>query len=228
MEYVDTLKRLREPRVFSLFGTVGSVIGFLSSILPAAVYEGSEGQVYSIFNHFISELGELGVSELAWVFNVGLILAGLAFIPFMIGLGLHLENIIAKVAMVVGVFSSITIVFMGIYPMNYRGAHALAALSFFFSGLFMAGLWSLAIIFQREPRIHRGLSLFGFISTACFVAFVSVGTTNLDPVSERPDFWLLPTLEWAVYFSIIGYLLAVSLYARLRTEHRNGSSLSES
>ncbi|TFG05928.1 DUF998 domain-containing protein [Candidatus Thorarchaeota archaeon] len=215
------LKRLSEPQVFSGFGIVASLIGILSVVLPGLVYEGTEGEAYSIFNHFISELGEIGVSDLAWVFNGGLILAGLAFIPFMIGLGIYLQNLLAKIAMVVGVFSAITIVLVGVFPMNYSAEHALAALSFFFSGLFMTGLWSLAIIFQSEKRVPKKLSVLGIVSTASFLAFLSAGSGDFAPLDGRPDFLLLPTLEWAVYFSIVGYLMVIALFIWMRT-HPNG------
>jgi hypothetical membrane protein len=227
MDRHNTLKRLRKPQVFSFFGIVASMIGILSVVLPGLVYEGAEGDVYSVFNHFISELGEIGVSDLAWVFNGGLILAGLAFIPFMIGLGMYLRNLIAKIAMVVGVFSAITIVLVGAFPMNYSAEHTLAALSFFFSGLFMTGLWSFAIIFQSETRVPRGLSVLGFFSTASFVAFLTAGSGDFDPAAGRPDFLLLPTLEWAVYFSIVGYLMVVALFVWIRTRHEENQNLDE-
>ena len=43
-----------------------------------------------MFNHYVSELGELGVSEFAMMFNVGMMIAGIFFIPFMFGLGLYI------------------------------------------------------------------------------------------------------------------------------------------
>ncbi len=40
-------------------------------------YEGTQGDAYSVLNHFTSKLGEIGVCYLRWVFNRGLIVAGL-------------------------------------------------------------------------------------------------------------------------------------------------------
>ena len=54
-----------------------------TSVVTALAYTGSKGQPYSPLNHWVSELGEVGVSELASVFNVGLIIGGLCFAVFM-------------------------------------------------------------------------------------------------------------------------------------------------
>jgi hypothetical membrane protein len=189
---------------------MGSVVGLIFILTPQIFYEGALGEPFSMFNHYVSELGEIGVSELAWMFNIGMIIAGILFTPFMIGLGLYLNNIVSKIALLVGVFSCVSIIFVGIYPMNYVTGHTISAMSFFLSGLVMTLLWALAILVQKENRVHKGLSLGGFINMAIFTLFLygpweSSGGT-------RPEFSMSVTLEWAIYFAIVGYLLIVALY----------------
>jgi hypothetical membrane protein len=172
---------------------------------------GAEGEPFSMFNHAVSELGELGVSELAWMFNIGLFLAGILFIPFMIGLGLYIDNIVSKIAALGGVYSAVSVALVGVYPMNYNVEHSITAISFFLSGMVMTLLWAIAILAQKEGRIHKALSLGGFVNMAIFALFLygPFDGFGLDP---RPEFSMTITLEWAIYWAIVGYLLVLSLY----------------
>jgi hypothetical membrane protein len=203
-------KELVDERHFPLWGMVASLVGLVFILAPQLFYVGSEGEAFSMFNHAVSELGELGVSELAWMFNLGLFLAGILFMPFMIGLGLYINNIISKIAAVVGVYSSVSVALVGVYPMNYIVEHSITAASFFFSGMIMALLWAISILVQKEEKIHKGLSLGGFVNMTIFALFL------YGPWGEwggpRPEFSMRLTLEWAIYWAIVGYLLVLSLY----------------
>lgn len=204
------LKELVNEKHFPLWGLVASLVGLVFILTPQLFYVGSEGESFSMFNHAVSELGELGVSELAWMFNIGMVLAGILFIPFMIGLGLYIDNIISKITAVVGVYSAASIVLVGIYPMNYLYEHSIAAISFFLSGMVMTLLWGIAILVQKEVKIHKGLSLGGFINMTIFALFLYGPFGGFgDP---RPEFSMRLTLEWAIYWAIVGYLLVISLY----------------
>ena len=50
-------------------GFLGPAIMILGSLITAILYHGKKGGSYSILNHYISKLGEVGVSRLAPVFN---------------------------------------------------------------------------------------------------------------------------------------------------------------
>jgi len=197
---------------FPIWGIIGSIIGLVFILTPQTVYVGSHGEPFSMFNHYVSELGEIGVSEWAMMFNLGLMLAGILFFPFMIGLGLYLKNIVSKLAALVGVFSAIAIYMVGIFPMNFSAEHGLAAISFFLSGLVMTLLWAFGILAQKEVRIPKVFSLGGFINTAIFALFLYGPWEELSDFDPRPTFNMVVTLEWAIYFSIVGYLLILSLY----------------
>ncbi len=49
-----------DERHFPLWGLLASFVGLVFILTPALVYVSAEGEPFSIFNHFISELGELG------------------------------------------------------------------------------------------------------------------------------------------------------------------------
>lgn len=92
-------------RKYAYFGLAGAMVVLLCALVTALFYSAPAGEPYSLLNHFISELGEVGVSLLAWLFNLGLIAGSLLFIPFSLGLGLSLPGWLSKVG-------------MGIFPMN--------------------------------------------------------------------------------------------------------------
>lgn len=72
-------------RITCLAGLFGVLVIVLGVLVSALVFVGDYGEPFSILNHNISELGERGVSELAWLFNASLVLGGLGLIVFMGG-----------------------------------------------------------------------------------------------------------------------------------------------
>jgi len=212
MRKLDTVKKLVDEKHFPIWGLAGSFVGLVFILGSQLGYRGTEGEPYSIFNHYISELGEVGVAVFAWLFNLGMFVSGILFIPFMIGLGLYLRNIVGKLAGLVGVFSSVSIVFVGIYPMNFPMEHATAALSFFLSGMLMTALWALATVIQKESKIPKAFSMGGVTNVAIFALFLYGPWEGYGSWTTRPEFSMVTTLEWSIYFAIIGYLLAMAYY----------------
>ncbi|MFW9810838.1 MAG: DUF998 domain-containing protein [Candidatus Thorarchaeota archaeon] len=204
------LGELIDEEHFPFWGFAGSIVGLVFIVTPQFFYTGTLGEPFSMFNHAVSELGELGVSELAWMFNSGMFLAGILYIPFMVGLGLYLDNIISKIAAIGGVYSAVSIVLVGVYPMNYMYQHSVAAISFFLSGMVMTLLWAIAILVQKEVRIHKGMALGGFINMTVFALFLFGPWESLG--GPRPEFSMRLTLEWAIFWVIVGYLLALTIY----------------
>lgn len=221
MKLVEEIRIFVNERHFPQWGIIGSIIGFVFILTPQLFYTGTLGEPFSMFNHYVSELGELGVSEFAMMFNIGLMLAGIFFIPFMIGLGLYLNNFIGKIAAIVGAFSAISIYLVGIFPMNNEVMHGITAISFFLSGLVMTILWSFAILAQRNVKIPKILSLGGFINAAIFALFLYGPWESFGAI--RPAFSMQVTLEWAIYFAIVSYMFTLALY--VWRKERNGESL---
>ncbi|MDF1537478.1 MAG: DUF998 domain-containing protein [Candidatus Thorarchaeota archaeon] len=203
------IRALIDEKHFPLWGILGSITGIVMILTPMIPYVGTEGESFSIFRHYVSYLGHIGVSEFAWMFNIGMMVTGLIFVPFMIGLGMYLDNVISKIAGLVGVYTSVSIFFVGVFPMNYP-EHGPAAMSFFLSGLVMSVLWTLTILAQKEVRVPKILSLGGIINIFFFAAFLYWPYEQVPVLS--PPLSLVPTLEWGIYFAIVGYLLILALY----------------
>ncbi|MFA6560661.1 MAG: hypothetical protein WCV00_01975 [Verrucomicrobiia bacterium] len=153
-----------QQKLTSLCGLLGPVILVAGCAVTALPFHGEKGETYSLLNHLISELGVVGVSNLAAVFNGSLTIAGLIIAVFMAGLGRHLQTRLAHAAAVSGVVSGILCSIVGRIPMNDLVPHLWAAFSFFSCGLLTVGLFSLVIARDKEKKLPRWLVISGLMA----------------------------------------------------------------
>jgi hypothetical membrane protein len=215
-------------QAYPYFGIGGSLLIIASMLAAGLVYRGKDGERYSVLNHYISELGEVGVSRAAPIFNLGLIIGSLAFIPFITGLTFTLDNLWAKIGLAIGIWSTLSCVLVGVFPMNHMEAHKWVAVSYFRSGLVMVLLYSIAVFVQPAtivaiPKISNVAGLLAFF---CYAAFLFTMDTHkkkddepetLETESEkewvRPKVSRFTILEWAISFSNFLWFLIVALFA---------------
>jgi hypothetical membrane protein len=189
------------------------------------VYRGKRGERYSLLNHFISELGEVGVSLAAWFFNTGLLLGGLALLPYVILLGISFGSLLGWLGAVAGIVAVLGVAAVGVFPMNNLKFHVIAAMTYFRAGLMMVFLFGLAILFQPNgktvvPQAAALLSLLAFLAYGAFLTLPRAWKNEqkpadiLDPeqVPERPRLWALASLEWLVFFSTIAWLFGMTFF----------------
>src|SRR6187397_2957825 len=103
-----------------MFGSV--VLAFLSAV-AALVYTGTQGEGFSPLNHWISELGEMSVSEMGFLFNVGIFVSGICLAIFMTTLGVTRRTRLAWLYVPVGILSGVGGAFVGVFPMDSGGPH---------------------------------------------------------------------------------------------------------
>ena len=208
-----------------ILGFSGTGLVVLAVLYPSLVYRGKSGERYSLLNHYISELGELGVSRAAWIFNSCLLLAGLVMLPYVIGLGIAFGSLLGWLGTAAGIIAVLGVAAVGVFPMNNMKAHTIAAVTFFRAGLVMVFFFGMAIFFQPAgkvliPQSANLLSLLAFLSYGAFLALPLVGkkeqrpANNLDPQQEpeRPRIGALPALEWLVFFSTIVWLFGITFF----------------
>jgi hypothetical protein len=216
---------------YRYFGLAGCAIIGLASLYAALRYTGSQQERYSIFNHFISELGEFGVSSQARVFNLGLVLGGLTLVFFVAGLGLQLSGMWGWLGLLAGLWAAISLILVGLYPMNNLEAHGRVAISYFRAGLVMVLLFGIAIIAQPDGNsvIPKVANMAGVLAAGTYGAFLvmlrkpageesdsqDVEVLDADETRERPRFWLLPVMEWAVFFSTLIWFFCVAFVTLL-------------
>ena len=212
---------LAQVSVFKLAGLAGVILGLIGVTLPSLVYRGTKGEKYSFLNHYISELGETGVSTWAWVFNLGMILCGGCIVVASLSLGLLLPGLWAKAGLVLGVATGLALSMVGVFPMNKIKSHTIAAIAFFRGGLLMVLFFSLAIVLQssENPLVLRALGLVGMIPVSAFGFFIglmwSVRKENKDALDttefERPRVWKFAIAEWSILYSFVLWILVVAL-----------------
>lgn len=211
---------------FGWFGLTGSGVITLGIMISALAYRGRRGERYSLLNHFISELGEAGVSPAAWAFNTGMILGGLLLVFFILGLGQALGGVLGLLSLLAGLTATLSAALVGVFPMNNLKPHVWAAMTYFRSGLVMVVLFGVAILFQppQAQVISPWANLLSLLAVACYASFLFLSghkssddevAVNLDPsvVPERPRIWLLTVLEWSVFFSTMIWLFGVALFS---------------
>lgn len=209
--------------IYTIFGLTASGIVVLAVVYSTLVYRGKRGERYSLLNHFISELGELGISKGAWAFNLGLILCGLFLLPYVVWLGIVFRSVLGWLGVGAGVIAGLGVAAVGVFPMNNLKPHGRAAMTFFRGGLVMVIFFGLAILFQPAgnivvPKLANILSILAVAAYGSFL-FLLTGPKkdkqdweSLDP-EKKPDrsrFWILPFLEWMVFFATIFWLFGMT------------------
>jgi hypothetical membrane protein len=203
-------------RWFALSGVIGTSVIAIGSIISAVAYVGSKGEPYSPLNHWVSELGQTGVSELAGLFNLSLIVGGALFAIFMVGLAAVRTGWLRFLYGAIGVAAGIAGAFVGVYPMNNLDLHGIAALTFFNLGWIAVGLASIDFLRNRDPRFPWWLAVIGGLTVVAFLGFLYVlapllSGDGLAAPDVRPDIWIVPILEWAVLIGILAWVFLTGL-----------------
>ncbi len=201
----------RKLTVYGGYGGAGAVL--LTTMAAAIFYRGNQEESFSFFTHFISELGEEGVSSLAAVFNLGLILSGIGMAAFFIGLAFYIRNWYTYIVSAIGVYAAVNASLVGVFPMNNIEPHTKVAMAFFQYGQYTLVLYTFYILLSRQGKLPRWTAISALLSAASFIAFLRVaGAEGLSEAESslaefvRPDFWWMPTLEWAVFFTLIAWV----------------------
>ncbi|HZU87441.1 MAG TPA: DUF998 domain-containing protein, partial [Anaerolineaceae bacterium] len=143
-------------------------------IIASISYKGRKHERYSLFNHFISELGEVGISKNAQAFNIGMIIGGILFLPLMIGLGLRLNTVFGWLGTTFGLVAAISATLVGVFSMERLTPHRRAAMTFFRSGLLTVLFFTIAIFTQsgEQKLIPLGVNIIGIIALASYSTFL--------------------------------------------------------
>ena len=214
---VRTISVVVTPRRLAVLGltSVGVIVaGMLVSAIP---YSGYEGEAYSPFNHFVSELGEIGASRLAWAFNLAIVLGGMGLGTFLLLLTDRLTGRVRTALIVAGVVAGVSGTLVGVFPMDYVGIHRIVSVVFFLTGWIVAGLFSVWLLATPEAGFPRWLLIPGTATVAISWAFIAVystyiGTDAAGRILNRPDpFWGIAYLEWASLLSLLLWFASVSL-----------------
>ena len=123
-------------QVFLYLTLAGALIILTGTVISMIPYRDRNGERYSMRNHFISELGEVGVSKEAWGFNTGMTIGGWLFLPLMLVMGIQLSSVLGWIGAGLGMVSGVAAAMVGVYSMERLTPHRKAAMTFFHSGLY--------------------------------------------------------------------------------------------
>jgi hypothetical membrane protein len=210
------------PRIAPRAGLLGAATIGVCAFLAAVAYRGTAGEAYSPLNHFVSELGEPGVSALGFVFNAGLIVGGLCFGAFLLGLGEARGGPLAAAYGVIGGIAGLAGALVGVFPVTQLQAHTLAAATYFNLGWISIALATLDVLLRPDPRFPGWLALPGFISVTLFLGFIAAyasrtqsGGNGLEPPTTRAGLDPVTIFEWlAVLGSLAWTALTAGAWAR--------------
>lgn len=210
-------------------GVAGCAVVVATSLVAVIAYRGVHGERFSPLNHFISELGEIGVSRLARLFNAGLIAGGALLVPFFLLLGLALSGIPAKVSIAAGVAAAVSLAFVGVFPLNRIGRHRVVAVAFFRAGLAAVLLDVLTMWTQPVAPAPAAIDVVGLVAVASYALFLILIATRVKQGAgaasaihllaerariDRPRFWSIPAVEWLVFISTIGWCISLGMTVR--------------
>ena len=208
-------------------GIAGAAVVALASLVTALAYRGTEGEPYSPLTHYVSELGERGVSHLADLFNAGLVFGGAAFLVFALGFAKARTGRLRLACGALGCLAGLFGMGVGLLPMNTLAAHAIAAAGFFNTGWMMVAAASVEVARRPDRRFPRRLAVVGAATVAVFLTFIEVFAT--DPLATanrfgapdpRPGFWWVAALEWASVAALLAWVALASATWRRGREGR--------
>ena len=189
------------------------LVGILAAAIP---YRGYAGEAYSPLSHFISELGEVAASRLAWLFNLCLVIGGIGLGAFLLLLSGRLAGRYRTALTVVGLLAGASGALVGVFPMDYHLTHRVVADVFFVTGWLIAVIFSLRLLTEPGSVFPRWLVAPGTVVVSVFLAFIAVYSTY-HPVDadarilDRPDVWTVPMFEWASLLSLLAWFVCVSV-----------------
>lgn len=216
------LERWKNFKFGGLFGVLGPLLICLGILISALSYTGVQGQSYNLLNHFVSELGEIGTSDLALAFNLSLILGGLFNAGFMAWLPFQFRGWIRYPLLLIGLSAALFGALVGFFPMNALDEHIFVALLFFDLGLLTALVYSLVILLSKGHNLPRWLAIPGIVNAIGFFIFTNFPSQFEEGIdfqdgmgglmANRPDFIPLALMEWIIILGVIAWFLIMGIY----------------
>lgn len=206
-------------QVTYLTGLVGSTSIILASLISGLAYTGTDGQPYSPLNHFVSELGQVSVSQLAAVFNIGLILGGGLIVVYMVGLAQLMRGPLRYIFGLIGIVAGISGVLVGVFPMDQLALHSFVATIFFNTCWIAVALFCAYLLLTKPPLVSRWVLIPGLITVISSILFLREIFTirSLAAPSERPAFFAATVFEWLVVIGVLVWTFSVAWVLRRHT-----------
>ncbi|MBY9006231.1 MAG: DUF998 domain-containing protein [Candidatus Lokiarchaeota archaeon] len=195
-------KKIRYP-ITTITGIFLILIFFIFIFFSILFYNKN----WSPFNTRLSDFGSISTGntiEGALLFNIGIIIVGCMLIPFYIGLYRWLNGLKEKkkrklliTTLLFGCLSGISLIMLGIFPVETDPIHEIWAGSFFLFNQFVLILIGISLL--NHEKFIKSISIYGWI----------VASINLFYIITQE-----PILEWFTIYTALGLvgLLAFNTY----------------
>lgn len=220
----------------SLFNHVTYICGFagvalilIGSLVSGLSYRGRTHELYSPLNHFVSELGNTRYAARVWAFNGGLFLGGVLLTVFMLGVTARIRGWYCYLFGLAALLTGIAGALVGLLPTRAGlERHFAAAMTFFYTGMATSALFAAYVLLWRQAGFSRWLAIPGGIAALSFLSLLYLvepiipedqPNLSMEETLEalfwnRPAIWQTAIVEWIVVLTVLGWVLAVSLYMR--------------
>jgi Protein of unknown function (DUF998) len=200
----------RQAFVATLAASIGVVIWSLGISVAIVSYNHSNATPFSCWNHFASELGFLGASRRAWVFNATEAFGSLMSLSIIYSLGARLHSRLGYLASCFGLLTFLTasgIGALGLSPRylfanhvtsEFLQAHNVTAIVFFIGWLLTVTLFTRALGGRWQNRASRPLVVTGATGFLVCLSFVACGAYAL----QHPRVTWPAIMEWVLLGSV--------------------------
>ena len=165
---------------------------------------------YNPLYDWLSNLGNVNFNPLgAYFFNWGCILSGLILIPFFTGLYVWkpietYSKILLILGMCLGIFASISLIMVGVFPETHITQHMLAAAGVF--GLLFIIIIMVNLALFNNPKFVRLVAYYGLLAIIIDLSFKYMLTVNEGMLSVFNPTTPVPGLEWTSVFASLAWV----------------------
>ncbi len=177
---------------------------------------------YTPLYDWLSNLGNINFNPMgAMFFNWGCIITGVIMIPFFIGLYIwkplkKWSKILLVIGIILGIFASISLIGVGVFPETHIKQHVMAAAGVFGSLFIIIILLSISLF--KHPKFMHYVAYWGIFAIFIDISFkIIIGLPQYkDALADFNPTVPIPGLEWAAVFSSLIWVFLLSLNMLLR------------
>ena len=205
----------RTAALAAIAALLGAAIVLSGIAVAIAAYNECNRVPYCFLNHFISELGWARISPMAWAFNGAIVLGDLLFAPLLYALGRHVGTRLGYAGMGLGFFTVLAGAAVGILPLDHVKPHLSAAVLFFLGWLGTVSLFTIAF---QTGKFPRHLVIAGIVAILLCAVFLALPKSDVLKAIEhpatfrRPPVWWLAVVEWAVFVSMLVWMIITARF----------------
>ncbi len=195
-----------------LFGLLAFIVFTIFTFISLVLYP----QPFSVLFDWLSNLGNVNLNPVGAVFfNWGCIITGIILIPFVINFyrwnqGKISERILLILTILLGIFASISLIGVGVFPETHIHLHVLAATGVFES-LFLIIILMTAATFNH-PKFMSVVALIGGIAVIIDLMFIMMLSqpSHHYALESFHSTVPIPGLEWSAVFASLIWIAALS------------------